>query len=162
MPYMTDRHFREERMAHNRRHITAVSPGAVFDVLRDGTSYSHWVVGTRKIRRVEPGWPAVGTCLHYTVGYGPLRKDDRTEVLDYAPDSRLELEAKAWPGGTVSIVLTARAEDGGTAVEIEETPRRGLAKALHNPVLDLLIKVRNVETLRRLEGLARELTQAQA
>jgi hypothetical protein len=142
-------------MARNVRQMTGVDPRAVFDVLRDGKSYGHWVVGTRKIRTVEAGWPAPGSSIHYTVGYGPLRKDDRTESKDYHPDERLALEAKAWPAGTAAIVLTAKAVDGGTEVTIEEAPNKGPAKLLHNPVLDLLIKVRNVETLRRLEGLAR-------
>jgi hypothetical protein len=36
-------------------------------------------------------------------------------------------------------------------VEIEEYPIRGVAKTIHNPLQDGLIKARNVETLRRLD-----------
>jgi hypothetical protein len=129
--------------------------GAVFAVLRDGRTYERWVVGTRAIRAVEPGWPDVGTALHYTVGYGPLRKDDETRSKAYEPDRRLELEAHAWPAGTARIELRAEPVPGGTLVSIDEHPLRGPAKLLHNPLLDLLIKIRNVETLRRLERLAR-------
>lgn len=135
--------------------MRGLSEQAVFDVLRDGRSYGDWVVGTRKIRDVDAGWPQEGARLHYTVGYGPLRKDDVTTSLDYDPDSRLELEAHAWPAGTARVVLRADPVPGGTMVSIEEHPARGVAKLLHNPALDLLIKVRNVETLRRLEEKAR-------
>jgi hypothetical protein len=128
-----------------------VTSRQVFDVLRDGRSYEHWVVGTRAIRAVDPGWPAPGARLHYTVGYGLLRKDDVTTSCAYAPDVRLELEAHAWPAGTAGIVLRVEERGDGVCVALDEAPRRGPARLLHNPVADLLIKVRNVETLRRLE-----------
>jgi hypothetical protein len=142
-------------MAVTSRRMRGVTPAQVFDALRDGWSYGHWVVGTRTIRAVEPGWPAEGTGLHYTVGYGPLRKDDVTTSLAYEPQSRLELEAHAWPAGTAQIVLRVEPTADGTVVSIDENPRRGLARRIHNPVLDATIKVRNVETLRRLEQQAR-------
>lgn len=143
-------------MSRNSRHLAGITPRAVFDVLRDGTSYAYWVVGTREIRAVEVGWPAPGTAIHYTAGYGPLTKEDRTRSLGYDPDSRLELEARAWPAGAAGIVLTVSGGADGSTVTIEEAPSRGLAKTLHNPLLDLGLKLRNVETLRRLEKLARK------
>ncbi|MEX2291399.1 MAG: SRPBCC family protein [Mycobacteriales bacterium] len=142
-------------MAITRRFMRGVTPTQVFDVLRDGRSYGHWVVGTRTIRAVDAGWPAEGSRLHYTVGYGPLRKDDETVSCAYGPDTRLELEAHAWPAGTARVVLQAEPGDGGTRVSIEEEPLRGWARRLHNPAADVLIKVRNVESLRRLEQQAR-------
>lgn len=141
-------------MATNSRLMKGITPRDVFDVLRDGRSYGDWVVGTRKIRAVDPGWPRPGDSIHWTVGYGPFRKDDQTLSMAYEPDRRLALEAQAWPAGAASIVITAEPAEGGTLVSIDEAPNRGLAKTLHNPVLDLLIKARNVETLRRLERLA--------
>jgi hypothetical protein len=142
-------------MAVTRRTMQEIDAHAVFDVLRDGWTYAHWVVGTRMIRKVEAGWPAVGTALHYTVGYGPLRKDDETRSLAYEPDRRLELEARAWPAGTARIELRAEPAEGGTRVSIDEHPLRGPARLLHNPVLDAIIGIRNVETLRRLERCVR-------
>ncbi len=135
--------------------MTGLDPAAVFDVLRDGATYADWVVGTRAIRVVEPGWPAAGSALHYTIGYAPLRKDDRTTSRAYEPDVRLEMEAHAWPAGTARIELRAEPVEGGVRVSIDEHPERGPAKLLHNPLADLLIKTRNVETLRRLEVQAR-------
>jgi hypothetical protein len=139
--------------------MAGLEPDAVMDVLRDGASYADWVVGTRMIREVEAGWPTPGTSIHYTVGYGPLRKDDRTRSIAYEPGGKLQLEARAWPAGAVSIVLNVDAEPGGTRVVIDEKPIRGLARTLHNPLFDLLIKVRNIETLRRLERLAARRSQ---
>jgi hypothetical protein len=141
-------------VAINRRLMTGLTARQVFDVLRDGASYGDWVVGTRTIRGVDPAWPAVGSKLHYTVGYGPLRKDDETESLVYAPDVRLELEAHAWPAGSAHIAITVEAGAGGVLVAIDEKPLKGIAKTLHNPLLDLAVKARNVETLRRLEAKA--------
>jgi hypothetical protein len=142
-------------MAVTHRFMHGLGPRAVFEVLRDGMSYGDWVVGTQTIRAADPGWPQVGTQLHYRTGRWPLRKDDRTISRAYLPDSRLELEARAWPLGTARIVLAAQDKDGGVEVSIEEHPHRGLAARLHNPVMDVLVKLRNVETLRRLEAQAR-------
>jgi hypothetical protein len=142
-------------MAVTRRVMAGVDPEDVFDVLRDGRSYGHWVVGTRKIRATEPGWPAVGTAIHYTVGYWPLRKDDKTTSEVYEPDTRLELEAFAWPAGSARIDIRAEKVADGTLVSIDEHPKSGPGAALHNPLSDAFIHLRNVEGLRRLEGLAR-------
>lgn len=143
-------------MATTTRHMKGLPADAVFAVLRDGRSYGDWVVGTRQIRGVEPGWPEPGAAIHYTVGYGPLRKDDATRSVSYAPDRRLELEARAWPAGAVGIVLAVEPTDDGVSVRIDEAPSKGLVRLLHNPLLDLAVKLRNVETLRRLERLARD------
>jgi hypothetical protein len=142
-------------MAVTRRVMGGLSPAAVFDVLRDGWTYQEWVVGTRAIRAVDEGWPAEGTALHYTVGYGPLRKDDETRSRAYEPDRRLELEAHAWPAGTARIELRAEPVQDGTLVTIDEHPLRGAAARVHNPAADVVIHVRNLETLRRLEACVR-------
>jgi uncharacterized protein YndB with AHSA1/START domain len=142
-------------MATTRRVMGGISPEAVFDALRDGWTYDRWVVGTRMIRAVEDNWPEPGSRLHFTLGYGPLRKDDETRSLRYEPGTRLELEAHAWPAGTARIDLRAEAIHEGTLVSITEHPQRGPAGLAHNPLFDALIHLRNVETLRRLEGVVR-------
>ena len=143
-------------MARNRRVIEGADEHDVFDVLRDGKRYADWVVGTRKIRDVDPGWPQPGAAIHYTAGRGPLRKDDVTESMAYEPERLLRLQAQAWPFGSARIVLTAEPAAGGVAVTIEESPDRGVLRLVHNPLLDLAIKARNVETLRRFEKVLRE------
>ena len=147
-------------MALNSRTMRGLTPADVFLALRDGCSYDRWVVGTRKIRDVDERWPMPGTALHYTVGYSPLRKDDKTVVRQFEPTNFIHLEAFAWPAGTALIVITAQDSPEGCVVSIEEKPQRGPARTFHNPVFDLLIKLRNVETLRRLEQRVRELAHA--
>jgi uncharacterized protein YndB with AHSA1/START domain len=142
-------------MAINER-VMPLPADAIWTTLADGRSYGTWVVGTRTIRAVDQGFPGLGKRLHYRIGYGPIKHDGHTEVLSVDSGRRLELEANAWPIGTVRIVITLDAEaNGHTRVTIDEKPARGIAAAVHNPVQDLVIKIRNVETLRRLERLAR-------
>lgn len=120
-------------------------------------AYSDWVVGTSHIRRVDAGFPAKGTSLHYAVGMGPVRHEGNTEVIDAADGRRLVLEAHAWPAGSMRIEIDlSDATADGCRVRIDERPCRGLAAVLHNPVQDLVLRARNVESLRRLERLARE------
>ncbi len=128
---------------------------AVWTTLSDGHQYSDWVVGTRRIRDVDEGFPAKGTRLHYSVGHGPLQHHGHTEVLDVDEGHRLVMEAHAWPVGTARIDLTLAPAGGGTRVRIDERPGRGAAVWLHNPATDLFLKLRNVEALRRLDRLAR-------
>jgi hypothetical protein len=142
-------------MAVTRRVMAGVEPKDVFDVLRDGDSYEHWVVGTRKIRATDAGWPAPDTAIHYTIGYWPLRKDDKTTSLAYEPDVHLELEAFAWPAGSARIDIRAEKVADGTLVTIDEHPKSGPGAVVHNPLADGVIHLRNVEGLRRLEGMAR-------
>lgn len=142
-------------MATTRRLMSGLTPAQVFDVLRDGRTYGDWVVGTRTTSEVEPQWPAEGTAIHYTLGYRPVRKDGVTTSMAYEPDRRLALEAHAWPAGTAGIEITAEPRGADTLVSIHEAPLRGPASVVHNPIADLLIRLRNVETLRRLERLAR-------
>jgi uncharacterized protein YndB with AHSA1/START domain len=131
-----------------------VSCAHVWAVLSDGHRYAEWVVGTAHIRDVDSGFPAVGSRLHYTVGRGPLRHEGHTEVLSVDSGNRIELEAHAWPLGTARIVLRLTSGHPGCTVEVEEHPRGGLAGRLHNPVLDLAVRARSVEMLRRLERAA--------
>jgi uncharacterized protein YndB with AHSA1/START domain len=136
-------------MARNSRYIAA-SVDDVWAALADGDTYGRWVVGTSGIRAVDPDWPARGSRLHYRIGHRPLRHDGHTEVLHVEPKRCLELEAHAWPFGSVYIQLTLQPEGDGTRVEMVEHPARGAAALVHNRVGDLLLKLRNVEALRRL------------
>ena len=137
-------------MATNSHTIPA-TPDEVFAVLADARTYQHWVVGCDDIRAVEGEWPAAGSRFFHTVGVGPIKTSDNTKVLEVDAPHRLVLEARARPAGVAKVIFTLRPVDGGTEVGIDEYPIKGVAKAIHNPVQDGLIKVRNVETLRRLE-----------
>src|SRR4051794_17126091 len=138
-------------MAENRRCIP-LPREAVWRVLSDGTTYSRWVVGTSTIRGVDETWPRPGSRLHYRIGRGPVRHDGHTEVLSVDDGHRLELEVHAWPVGTVRIEIRLDDDAGGCLVTMVEHPDRGVAGLLHNRVGDGLLKLRNVEALRRLDG----------
>ena len=130
-------------------------PRAVFDVLRDGYAYARWVVGTKRIRAVDPGWPEPGTKLHYTsAGLAWWRKHDVTTSRSVDEPRCLELEAHAWPAGSARILLRLADVGGSTHFTIDEHPLRGPAAWIHNPLVDLFIHLRNVESLRRLRRLA--------
>lgn len=137
-------------MSINRRRV-AQSVDQVWAVLSDGSCYKEWVVGTSDIRGVDENFPAVGSRIHYTVGVGPVRHEGHTEVLAVDAPHRLSLEAHAWPAGSVHIDLELSPDGSGCIMQIDERPAAGVAKTLHNPLWDLLLKLRNVETLRRLE-----------
>ena len=140
------------------RNTTTVDVEArkVFDVLTDPYSYEHWVVGSRTVRGVDADWPKEGSRFHHNVGFGPINTSDNTKILEIDPPWRLVLEARARPAGVAKVVLTLEPDGMKTKLTIEEAPIRGLAARLHNPLFDLLIKVRNVESLRRLKKLAEE------
>lgn len=138
-------------MAVTRRRIPH-PPAAVLALLADGSRYAEWVVGAKRIRAVDEAWPAVGSQFHHTVGVGPLSTDDSTEVLEFnRPDGPVVLKARGWPTGAARVTITAGATADGSEVRIDEVPIEGPAKKLDNPVLDGLIHVRNVESLRRME-----------
>jgi hypothetical protein len=138
-------------MAVNRRFVPH-PPAKIFAVLRDGYSYERWVVGTTTIRNVEPDWPQAGSRLHYQLGRSPARKDDETRSLSFRPDTLLELEAVGRPLGTFRIEFWVEPVRGGSLITLTEHASKGLARrVLRNSAVDLLIWLRNLETLRRLE-----------
>jgi uncharacterized protein YndB with AHSA1/START domain len=131
----------------------------VYAVLADGHSYAEWVVGAKRIRGVDPHWPAVGSKFHHSVGAGPIMIDDESEVLDVEPQRRLKLRVRARPAGEAHVTLTLAATSGGnqTIVDMEEHPVRGLAIVFgRNPVADWLLARRNDEALRRLKNRAED------
>ena len=140
-------------MATNERYM-AVPPQAVWDVLADPGSYRYWVVGSKRIRDADPGWPAPGTRFHHTIGVGPLTVSDHTEALEADPPRRFKLRAKGRPLGTATVTLEMRPHADGTLVRMTETPDGAFTVMRLNPAVHALTKVRNAESLMRLEELA--------
>ncbi len=128
----------------------AAAPDRVWDVLADGWFYSGWVVGASHIRRVEPGWPQVGTQLHHSVGSWPVMVSDTTKVLESKPGERLVLQARGWPLGEARVELDLAADGDGCRVTMTETPTHGPGQWLHNPLQDKALDARNRESLARL------------
>ncbi|MEO6715101.1 MAG: SRPBCC family protein [Mycobacteriales bacterium] len=137
-------------MAHNE-HVMDASPHAVFAVLADGHSYEEWVVGCKRIRAVDASWPNEGASFHHSVGFGPIHIRDTTTVLERDKKRTLRLKARAWPAGVAHVDFELVPEGARTRVLMTETLIDGPAKVLDNPVQQALVKLRNVETLRRLE-----------
>lgn len=141
-------------MARNQR-LMPVSPERVFSVLADPSSYGHWVVGSDTIRDADAAWPAVGTRFHHRVGFGPVKVDDHTEVVEADPPRRLVLHAKARPlFGTARVELDLERRGGGTLVTMVEDAGDPLTKVVFWGLTHLLVRGRNAESLRRLEELA--------
>jgi uncharacterized protein YndB with AHSA1/START domain len=140
-------------VATNRRFMP-VPPEAVWDVLADAGSYGYWVVGSKVIRDEEPGWPQPGTRFHHTIGVGPLTLSDHTVSLEARRPTLLKIRAKGRPAGTATVTLKMHPRDLGTVVQITENPDGVFAPLALNPLLHVATKLRNAESLMRLEELA--------
>jgi len=141
---------KQKRMTEVRGQVQA-GADRVFAELADGWAYVGWVVGASHIRDVDASWPLVGSKIHHKVGVWPADVADFTESLACEPDRRLLLRARGWPLGEalVEIVLEP-AGPAVTEVIIREAASAGPGHWLDNPILRLLLRLRNRETLRRL------------
>jgi uncharacterized protein YndB with AHSA1/START domain len=144
-------------MHANSRTIKTV-PDKVWDVLRDGWLYPLWVVGATRMRDVDDTWPQVGAKLHHSVGVWPMVLDDETEVVECEPGRFLRLRARGWPVGEAEVALTLTAAGAETLVEMVEDVVSGPGTLVPEPVKGWAVKVRNVETLRRLAYIAEHRT----
>lgn len=126
--------------------------GAVWEVLADGWSYHEWVVGTTGIRRVDDGWPAVGSTLQYVLGRGQLSRSDRTVVRFADPQHRLELQAHAPPFGTARVAIELVDWGAETVVIVDEHPLTGWGARLHTLAGDVLLRARNRRMLANLSA----------
>lgn len=140
-------------MATNTREIKTL-PDRVWSVLSDGWLYPTWVVGATRMRDVEESWPAAGSKLHHSAGVWPAVINDNTEVLECEPGHFLRLRARGWPLGEAEVAITLTAAGAHTMVEIEEKAVSGPGAMIPAPLVNAMIKWRNVETLKRLAYVA--------
>ncbi|MEU4322875.1 SRPBCC family protein [Nocardia fluminea] len=137
-----------------------VRPERAFATLADGWLYASWVVGASHIGEVDPGWPAVGSRIHYRFGLWPVLISDTTVVRAIDPPHRLELEARLWSVGSAWITLTlAERAPGYTTIRMVERAARGPAQLIPGLAQDLLFSARNQESLARLATLIRARSQ---
>src|SRR5690349_12356520 len=136
-------------------HRTSASPEAVWGVLANGWRYADWVVGAKRIRAVDPEWPAVGSRFHHKVGVGPVEIKD-SSVSEAVDDGHaISLRVKAFPAGAARVrIIINGTDDGGTEIKMEEHPIEGFARRWDNPVQGAALWVRNKESLRRLARVA--------
>ena len=126
----------------------------VFELLANGRTYERWVVGAKRIRDVDAGWPAPGSKIHHTVGVGPLVIRDTTEVVEVEEPAHVVLEARVRPTGVATIDLRLEAEGDGTRIVMREAPVSGPATLIPGVVTDFLIDRRNRRALGRLKEMA--------
>ena len=137
------------------RRRTSAPPAAVFAVLADGWRYADWVVGAKTIRHVDDSWPAVGARFHHKVGVGPVEIRDSSVCEAVEPDRSVSLRVKAFPAGSARVrIVLQPTDDGGTEIIMEERPLEGFVRRFDNPLQRAALRVRNVESLRRLARLA--------
>jgi uncharacterized protein YndB with AHSA1/START domain len=129
----------------------AASPDEVFAVLANAENYGDWIVGSDTIRDADPTWPKVGSRFHHRVGFGLLKVNDHTEVLEVDAPHRLVMHARARPLGTAKVTMLIAESQGGTSVTMIEVAGDRLSRIALNRLSDPLIHLRNIEALRRLK-----------
>jgi uncharacterized protein YndB with AHSA1/START domain len=139
-------------MAVNEIEVAA-PPETVWDVLADPQAYAEWVLGTKRIRGADDGFPAEGTRLYHTIGAGPLSLSDWTRVVESEPPRRLVLDARLGPLGAARVVIELYERDGGTRVVVAEQGTRGPNVVLSRAG-DVALRGRNRWSLDRLRDLA--------
>jgi hypothetical protein len=133
----------------------ACTPEELFAVLADPWVYPTWVVGASRLRAADSTYPTAGARLHHSIGVWPLVLNDETRVELWEPPSRVILEAKTRPFGTERVVIEAQRRGSGCIVRMEEHPASGIVTRIPDAIANALLRVRNAETLRRLEWVAR-------
>ena len=144
-------------MARNETFIPA-RPVDVFDVLATPSTYAEWVVGSSEIHRSDSDWPDEGTIFEHSQGFWPLRLHDTTQVVEADPPTRLVLDVRIRPFMIGRVEFGVFPAGDGTRVVMHEETTGGVARVVPKPGLDLMLTVRNAETLRRLRNLVKERT----
>jgi uncharacterized protein YndB with AHSA1/START domain len=140
-------------MSVNETYVDA-PPDSVFDVLADPYGYGHWVVGASETRDADSDWPEPGSTFQHTQGFLGVGLPDTTSVIAAERPRTVVLEARIRPFAVNKVELRLFPSGSGTKVVMVEYPIGGLAAKLHNPLIELSLKLRNVEALRRLRKMA--------
>jgi uncharacterized protein YndB with AHSA1/START domain len=119
-------------------------------VLEDPYAYPKWVVGADKTLSADPTFPAAGTKFEVQVAGGAR---DKTEVREVVPPRKIVLDAAARWLGPARVTIELAAANGGTEVTMIEDPAGKLSPLRFAPLVQLAIKLRNVEALRRFRRL---------
>ena len=141
-------------MAAVNETTVAAPPEKVFEVLGDASTYETWVVGAADIRDADAGFPAPGTTFHHTQGIPGLGLKDSTTALKTEPARHLQLEVRARPLVVAKVTFDLRPAGAGTHVTMTEETVAGWLAKVPARVVDRLIHLRNIETLRRLKRMS--------
>jgi carbon monoxide dehydrogenase subunit G len=140
-------------MATNETYVDA-SPEAVWSVLADPFAYPGWVVGSKRTVWADPDWPRAGAEFRVRVGVGPLALPDRTVCRSVRPRRHIALHAGGGGVAGADVDITLKPQGSGTHVTLVERPG-GISAPLRKLLpLQMLIHVRNAESLRRFKALA--------
>jgi uncharacterized protein YndB with AHSA1/START domain len=134
-------------------HDIAAPAEAIWDVLADAYCYHRWVVGAKEIRAADGSWPTPGSRFHHSVGWGPFELQDDTKSLEVQPHRRLVMEARGRPLGRAIVEFVLEPRGSRTRVTMDERVVSPRLLRWGNPLLAPLIRLRNAESLRRLEQL---------
>jgi uncharacterized protein YndB with AHSA1/START domain len=138
-------------MSRNRIDLAA-DPEEVFSVLDDAEAYPRWVVGARRMRRVDADWPREGSEFHHAIGLPGAELHDSTEVLEHTFPHRIVLEVRFRPTGTARVELVVDGTDEGSVVTMEESPDSGPVSWLPRLLTDPMLHLRNAWSLARLRS----------
>jgi uncharacterized protein YndB with AHSA1/START domain len=129
---------------------TRAEPDDVFDVLEDACAYPRWVIGARRVRAVDPSWPAIGSRFHHALGTAVGELHDSSKVLERDRPNRMVLEVRFRPAGVAKVEISVEPDFDGARIEIRETPTSGPLSKLPRLVTDPLLRLRNALSLWRL------------
>jgi uncharacterized protein YndB with AHSA1/START domain len=136
-------------MSRNSISVSA-PPEAVFDVLDDAYAYPRWVVGARRVRRVDPNWPAVGSRFHHAIGTAAGELHDSSKVIERESPHRIVLEVRFRPTGVANVEIDVARDGDRSIVTLVESPTCGPVSHLPRFITDPLLFVRNALGLQRL------------
>jgi uncharacterized protein YndB with AHSA1/START domain len=143
-------------MARNTIYIDAPVEN-VYATLLDPYCYPGWVVGTKKIRSVDPEWPEPGSSFHHKVR---VAGRDRSEMLAKEPNKRVDLKVFARPLLVAVVGLQIAPEGSGTRFWITEEPAPDTAMRRLRYLIDPIVHVRNAVGLKSLKKLVEERASA--
>jgi uncharacterized protein YndB with AHSA1/START domain len=128
----------------------------VWGAVVDATTYPQWLVGAQQIRATDDDWPEPGSSFHHTVGAGPLRLRDRTEVVSIDPPHQLVLRAYLSMFGSATVTIDVDDQSPHrTRLRMTEAPASGIMRTLWRlggrQALRLTLWGRNVESLEQLK-----------
>jgi len=137
-------------MTRNAITVDAV-PEAVFAVLDDPCAYPRWVIGTRRVRRVDESWPAVGSRFHHAIGTAAAELHDSSKVLERDRPRRLVLEVRFRPTGVARVEIRVVPDANRSWVFLDETVIAGPAAWIPRIIVEPVLAMRNALSLRRLQ-----------
>lgn len=127
----------------------------VWEALLRAENYPRWIVGAKEFHGADDSWPEPGSRFYHSVGVGPLKLNDETELLATRDGVEVVLLARARPAGRARVTITLEDDADATRVRMEEHvvtgPGAYLPRLLHDPFIDM----RNTTALRRLARLLR-------